>query len=64
MPWPNLTQEEIDWRNEHGCIHGLYPEESVMFCPNCQPDASEVYRLLDKRREAIAKEKAEKDEQL
>jgi len=58
MPWPDLTEKETAWIKEHGCIHGMYPEESVMFCPKCQPDASEVYRLLDKRREAIAKEKA------
>ena len=49
MPWPNLTQEEIDWKKEHGCIHGLYPDEPVMFCPTCQPNPSKVYELLNKR---------------
>jgi len=57
MPWPNLTEKENAWIKEHGCIHGMYPEESVMFCPKCQPDTTPVFEALQKRREAIENEK-------
>jgi hypothetical protein len=49
MPWPDLTEEEQAWIKEHGCIHGMYPDEGVLFCPTCQPDLTELKALLRKK---------------
>ena len=50
------TQEELDWIKEHGCVHGLYPDEDPIFCPKCKPDTTDLCKLLSKRREAIENE--------
>lgn len=46
---PNLTDEEKAWSAEHGCIHGLYPDEDPIFCPNCKPDPTEIFKILEAR---------------
>lgn len=48
-----LSEEEKAWYDEHGCIHGLYPDEDPIFCPNCKPDITDVKALLRKRMEAL-----------
>jgi hypothetical protein len=53
MPWPNLTQEEKDWIKEHGCIHGMFPDEDPLFCPTCKPDMTDLKSLLSKRCETL-----------
>lgn len=53
MPWPNLTNEEREWIEEHGCIHGMYPDEDPIFCPNCHPDTTKLKEMLKTRCENI-----------
>lgn len=43
------TPEEIKWIEEHGCVHGMYPDEDPIFCPKCKPDRSDLYKLLEER---------------
>ena len=61
MPWPNLTEEERDWIDKHGCIHGMYPDEDPIFCPKCHPDTTKLREMLGERCKAILEKK---DEQL
>ena len=46
------TPEEIDWIEEHGCVHGLYPDEDPIFCPNCKPDLTDLKHLLRQKCQA------------
>ena len=45
---PDLTTKERLWKRTHGCIHGLYPDETPIFCPTCRPDASDLMVMLQK----------------
>lgn len=56
----NLTRKEKDWIEEHGCIHGLFPDQAPLFCPKCTPDTTRLLKLLEKRCEMIAVEEDER----
>ena len=53
MSWPDLSEEENNWIKEHGCIHGMYPDEDPIFCPNCHPDTTKLMEMIRPRCEAM-----------